>query len=451
MPAAWNQPHPNGTGNGTINPQLLFLSFIPQYFDLSLDVDAGNVADMLPTTPNDSLAAQIELLKADLEQLNDTRQELDTIMCSEEITNFFSCANFQRLIMAFFRRRQLLAGMLHWPTFDPSKADPALLLAIVLCGMAYTRLSPESWQYRGIANALQNLADKYIFRRLKQIQRQGGSRLVVEACQAAYLIVILQICVQDHAIRHRAITKRQPALMDALRRHGMISRRPETPMQEHTWHDFVYQESQVRLVTFSTFNDGLLALFCNSPPTTTISEMLGHLPCRDELWAAHSPEIFVAAQRKARQDLPSPCMKDLITGLLEDPWDDATLSIYRDLNVFQLYAAIGAFQLVLFSYRANMLPRNFESVLLRALDRWEQLWYAAMASIAPAQQSRLGVAKHAFEFALISRRIVEARTVQGAASSQYLRCIPAYCYQEFHEFVLRHGSTAGDAPSAPVV
>lgn len=98
-----------------------------------------------------------------------------------------------------------------------------------------------------------------------------------------------------------------------------------------------------------------------------------------------------------------------------------------------------AFQLILFNYRANVLPTSLGSVLLRALDRWEQLWNAALKRVAPDQQRWLGVAKYSPEFALISRRIIEVGTTEEAKCSKYMQTTSECDFQAFHEFILQHG------------
>ncbi|KAI8623086.1 hypothetical protein F5Y19DRAFT_459877 [Xylariaceae sp. FL1651] len=451
-PAAWNQCSVDNAGHDTIDPRLLFLGFIDPSFGTSLDYgDIHNVkysediASTLPATPNDGLAAQVRLLEANLQPLIDSQPELHDAILRDSFKEFFTCANFHRLIMIFFRRQQLLAKMIHWPTFDPSKADVGLLLAIVLCGEAYSRQSVESLEFAPVVGIIQRVAEKLIYRRLKQCCDHTDSRLALEVCQAAYLIIILQISVNDGDARRRAITKRQPALVDALRRLGMIRSKPCSPMLKDDWHGFVYRESRTRLVAWVFFTDGLLALFCNSPPNTTVSEMSGDLFCRDKLWDADCSTSFAAEQNKEELLWPSLSMKDVIVNMLDDEWDDVTTASCQSLSVFHLYAAIGAFQFLLFNYRANLLPRSFGSVLLRALNRWERLWHVAMSHVPPEQQSWLGVAKYSPEFALISRRIVEVSNTEEGKCSTYLQGTAEYDFQNFHQFILQHGSASTTA------
>lgn len=346
--AEWNSPPAKGIWQDTVDPRLLFLGLMDPCFDVSFDgngtYDFGSPLDMtlpLPITLIDSLGAQVDRLRVDLELLIDIWPVTDNVGQQGQLDSFFTCANFERLIAVFFGRRQLLARMIHWPTFNPSQVDLGLLLAIALCGTAYSHRSAEPLQYAPIIDTLQRLADKYIFRRLKQCHVRDGSCSELELCQAAYLIITLQLGVRNLDTRRRAIAKRQPALVSALRRLGMMKSKNSLTLPEASWHAFVYRESCVRLITFVCFNDSFLALFCNSPPTTTVLEMVGDLPCPDELWEADCAEAFNAEQDKRGNIPPLPCMKDILTFLLRDGWDDADPAVVHNLNVFHLYAAIG--------------------------------------------------------------------------------------------------------------
>lgn len=87
-----------------------------------------------------------------------------------------------------------------------------------------------------------------------------------------------------------------------------------------------------------------------------------------------------------------------------------------------------------------MLPKSFASVLLRALDRWERLWQAAMGRVQNDQQGWLSIIAHSPEFASISRRIVEVSHTEEGKLSRYLNCTAQDDFGAFHEFILQHGS-----------
>jgi hypothetical protein len=346
-PPAWSRDSAD-TGDGertalpdTIDPRLLFVGFIDPYFDTPLDDEAvvhhRDMAWMSSTSPTTGLATHVQSLKADLQLYFEAEKEL----CRSSVQTFFTHANFNRLMAVFFRRQQLLARMIHMPTFDPGQADLGLLLAIALCGAGYSSKSVETPALP--SRTLQRVAEKYVFQRLKRCpvrdERGEISRCrTLQACQAAYIITFIQLGENDGEIRRRIITKRQPALLNAVRRLGLICDKPSPPSAD--WREFVYKESCVRLVSWVFFTEGLLALFCNSPPLATVSEMCDQLPCRDELWDADSAARFTEELGKEPAP-PGLSMKDLMAFLLSDDWQGEAATACHGLTVFHLYAVIG--------------------------------------------------------------------------------------------------------------
>ncbi|SPO01601.1 uncharacterized protein DNG_04274 [Cephalotrichum gorgonifer] len=302
---------------------------------------SGDIALTLPATPVDGLEAQVRLLEDDLRKLINNRPNLNDAVYQDSFATFFTCATFHKLLTLFFRRRQLLARMIHWPTFNPATVDPGLLLAIALCGAAYSHHSVEPFDYAATASKLHQLAEKYIFRRMKRCPASDASPAALEVCQAAYLVVFLQLSGSDYDARRRAITKRHPALVDAIRRLGMLKRTTASPTHNADWHAFVYKESCIKLVTWTLFTDGLLALFFNSPPSMTVSEMSIDLPCSDGLWDADCPSSFEEEENEEKQTLQPLCIKEVMEELLGDDWDDTIAAAYGRLSVFSLYSVIG--------------------------------------------------------------------------------------------------------------
>ncbi|CAK7209705.1 hypothetical protein SCUCBS95973_000530 [Sporothrix curviconia] len=469
-----------------IDPRLLFHSFMDPYFSMSLDnasmdspcldVDmdlAALSAPILSTVPGlpsseDALAPRVVVLEAELLELV-ARQPGSLTALYAAFRTFFANADFHRLIAVFFRRQQLLAKMIHWPTFDAGQVDASLLLAIALCGVAYLQSSAPNAVFGSdttaklitSAAAIQPLAEKYIFKRLKTecnenehspsaITAAEKNARALDICQAAYLVVLLQISVNDHdsATRRRAMTKRQPALVDALRHLGMLSMRPSssaTADSADPWRTFVYHESCSRLALWVFFSDGLLALFCNAPPNTTVAEMTADFPCRDELWDAASSSLYEEEKKRdgayqCQHSVRPLSVNNVLAALLDDGNASWQTPACQALTVFHLYSVVGAIQFSLFNYRFNALPPSFGHVLLRALGRWERLWHAALARVPPDQQRWLGVAKYAPEFALVARRIVQVslEPTSSSGGARYLQCTPAYDLRIFHAFLLQY-------------
>ncbi|KAH8888920.1 hypothetical protein GQ53DRAFT_690656 [Thozetella sp. PMI_491] len=434
---------------GTIDPSLLFFGMMDPYFDMTLDYGSdyehGNenfaLAPMM--APSDDLATRVQLLKAELEQWAASSQ-ID--FSQGYFQEFFTDTKFYQLLMVFFRRRQLLAQVIHWPTFDPSKVDLGLLLALGLAGAVYSHYIEKTLEISPDTTVLQDLAENYIFRRLTQFTASAGSSLALELCQAAYLILELQVCDNDVITRRRSIVKRHPVLVDALRKMGMTGSAFYSTELNTDWSSFVYRECCTRLVTWISLNDGLYALFCGTPPCMTVSELSGPFLCRESLWNADSLENFKTARDVEDPDPEHHCTRELIASLLEDEWTEARETSFGKLDVLPLFIAIVVFQGIIFNHRSSMLPTCHAAILLRALDRWNRLWGTAI-SLAPADRQRwMGVAKHAPEFALISRRILEVGATEEGKRSRYLRCTAEYDFTAFREFIIQHGLAARSTP-----
>ncbi|ERT00248.1 hypothetical protein HMPREF1624_03619 [Sporothrix schenckii ATCC 58251] len=497
----------------TIDPQLLFRSFMDPYFGLSIDYDgidgsifgADNASDDVKrasavasdpafasapasatgTWPSSPGAISLNTIMPRVMQLNS--EMLQLIAQSDPDTTdrhyaavkaFFAVADFRSLLTVFFRRHQLLAKLIHWPTFDARHIDTSLLMAIALCGAAYSHSTetaiPTDAALLAAASNIQPLAEEFIFRRLEEAGKGLGANAgaAVEVCQATYLIVILQTSVSDkeNATRRRALNQRQPALVDALRRMGMMEKRGPSLRLPHdtaaVWATFVYNESCTRLAFWAMFTDGLLALFCNHAPTLAIAEMVGDLPCRDELWDAPDAEAFARLAGGATETTHPPLsLKAVVATLLADdnhprnpPRDSAAAAAsatadLAHLSVFDLYSVVGALQFSVFQYRAQALPPSTAAVVLRALDRWDRLWQAARDRLPLEQQRWLGIARHAPEFARVARRIVEVTrqvsetTATGPPTdaladvhrSRYIQCRPEFDLAVFYHFILEHG------------
>ncbi|KIH91331.1 hypothetical protein SPBR_01531 [Sporothrix brasiliensis 5110] len=499
----------------TIDPQLLFRSFMDPYFGLSIDyggIDgsifgADNASDDVnrasavasdpafasapasatgtwPSSPGaislNTILPRVIQLESEMLQLI-AQYDPDTAdRHYAAVKAFFAVADFRSLLTIFFRRHQLLAKLIHWPTFDARHIETGLLMAIALCGAAYSHSSetaiPTDAALLAAASNIQPLAEQFIFRRLDEVGKGVGvnASVAVEVCQAAYLIVILQTSVsdKDNATRRHALNQRQPALVDALRRMGMMERRGTSLCLPHAtaaaWAAFVYSESCTRLAFWAMFTDGLLALFCNRAPTLAIAEMIGDLPCRDELWDAPDAEAFARLAGCATETTHAPLsLKAVVATLLADdshpsdqPSDSAAASTISSasadlahLSVFDLYSVVGALQFSVFHYRAQALPPSTAAVVLRALDRWDRLWQAARDRVPPDQQRWLGIARHAPEFARIARRIVDvtrqvsettatgppADALADVHRSRYIQCRSEFDLAVFYQFILEHG------------
>jgi hypothetical protein len=97
-----------------------------------------------------------------------------------------------------------------------------------------------------------------------------------------------------------------------------------------------------------------------------------------------------------------------------------------------------------------MAPTTDPNTLLRALDRWDILWQAAMEKLDVNRRSWLGVSVYASELSVLSRRIIQANMTADTKKSRYLRRIVGYDFADLHEFI-RQYSEPKESPTGVFV
>ncbi|KAM0441236.1 hypothetical protein ACHAPT_000543 [Fusarium lateritium] len=330
--------------SGTIDPRLLLLDFsdmllydVPDsrgaYDDLiGVPIDLGVSADVFSARVS-SITAQLHALAAEKPHLKDGFER-----CC--MGGYFTPDHFQNTLDAYIRRRHYYATFIHWPTFNPDQVLPHLLLAVSLIGTSFL-------QYRGgstptLSKALLELSETYIFDELQKHVDAGTDLTTsdqgVEICQAAVLIVSLQSSAHHAEARQRIATQRNPVVTAMIRKGGLVGFRHDVPPSEATWTQFIQRETRIRLVTWAFINDTLITLFCSHPPSMTVKDMTGNLPCPNELWDATSQSAFEALQRGIQTDASSPlCFSDAVSALASEEWTDSMAASFQRLGLSNLH------------------------------------------------------------------------------------------------------------------
>jgi len=95
-------------------------------------------------------------------------------------------------------------------------------------------------------------------------------------------------------------------------------------------------------------------------------------------------------------------------------------------------------QPLIFNVHTAMLPIINPSVLIRALDRWDFLWKAAMDLIPINQRIWLGVANNSHELSMLARRIIVVNMTKEATQSRYLQRVVSYSFADLHQFIRQY-------------
>lgn len=342
--AAWESADNHCTISDTIDPSLLFLGFTYPSFGMDLDccsIDSDHIPNAADSTDlgisEEELRARVGQLEVDIRLVATAEPYVQNICETGSWAEFFVISSFQESIKAFFQREQLLATIIHKPTFCPEQVDTTLLLAIAISGYTYLHCRQGGTNFSPFVLALRELGEKYIFRRVEQLLGSTVPLVVspqpLEVCQAAYIIETLQFCVKDAKTRQRTITRCHPMLVDLLRSINIVGSRHSLPGSEVDWHTFVCTESCIRLLHWVFINDAWFTLFSNRPPAMTFSDMSGHLPCDDRLWKADSPASFDSFKLQQEFSSSLSYLDALVSGLLGDEWTGSTVASYTRLDI----------------------------------------------------------------------------------------------------------------------
>ncbi|KAI8689152.1 hypothetical protein NCS55_00171400 [Fusarium keratoplasticum] len=331
--------------SGTIDPRFLLLDFSSILLcdapgsQVTYDDTIKKPLDLSPSVSADVFAARVGSIAAELHALAATKPRLKDEFDQCCMRGFFSPDHFQNTLDAYIRRRHYYATFIHWPTFSPDKVMPHLLLAVSLVGTSYLHYRVGSTF--ALSAALLELSEMYIFDELQKMVDSSTdlttSSQGVEICQAAVLIVSLQSTHQGGA-RERTATLRSPVIAAMIRRGRLVGFRHDVPPSKATWAQFIEHETRIRLVTWAFINDSLLTLFCSHPPSITVKEMCGSLPCPNELWEATSQTAFEELQGGIQTNPASPSsFSNAVSALLSEEWTDSIAASFQQLGPSNLH------------------------------------------------------------------------------------------------------------------
>ena len=295
-------------------------------------------------SPQDVIGTQLSILVTDLQQLASLQPKCKDYTDRTRLSIFFTSANFQIFLKALIHRRYYQYPLIHWPTFNPEKTSLHLLLALMLTGASYLPYREGPFDSQSSIALLYEISEKYVFQRLKSFVRDSDvcdiSHEGIELCQAALLVIGLG-CGKNDGSAERIITKRLPKLVTILRKLNFMGRKHNFASSSSLeWQSFVDRELCSRIVTWTFFMDTLTTLFYNKPPIIMVPEISGHLPCSESLWDSTTEHEFIEQVGQENAGADFPCLKDLISGLLDAEWPKTKDLSYRKLTVNHLHVLI---------------------------------------------------------------------------------------------------------------
>lgn len=438
------EPTPQPPTNNDLYPPTIF----PDNLNLSLFLDdrfcpwlvSQSSNDLCPdqwtdTTPSTPPTPPDEPI---LEEIITSLHTLHTTLATDDPSynetfslplaqSVFTPANRALFVGRYFRSTHREFPLTHRPSFDITTVSPGLLLAFFLCGSVNSASVgvPET-------RAFLRVAEEWVFRRLGEVMAPGGAvdgREVEEALQAALLVHCTQFALQGVETRERNRTVRLPALVAAVRRLGLLGVRHEEG--EGGWREFVERETRLRFVSSFLIWDirltrnriGAWTLLADwqqcgmfrVPPLMAISELTGDFPCVPSLWEAECEIEFntIVAAKGPSVRKRSCSIRQAMEALMADAtWSGIEQFPLHDPTVHDLHFLIHAIHSIVGSASLMGLLPVSGAALLRATERWEQLWREATSLLAASREDvryMAGTMSHYLspEMCWLARKLVE--------------------------------------------
>ncbi|KAH7125077.1 hypothetical protein B0J13DRAFT_484439 [Dactylonectria estremocensis] len=413
-----------------------FWGFDDPLRDLFLDESRYQDLALFPNQhPTSNLEFRLNQLTTDLREFCITHSPSSQAL-GFSVTSYaaiLSAENFLNLVDMFFLRWDS-QWLLHWPTFDLEKASLPLLLAIALSGTAFSRAEDGVETDPVSSKAFYQTAEAYIFDRLDAFcsPADGTEPMlhddIIEVCQAALLVEVIQKSVNDTGIRRRMFAKRHPTLVAALRSLGILGIKHRDCTMP-SWVLFIREELLIRLSIWTFLTDALPTLVFNQPPSMIISEMIGDLPCDEKLWNAATETDFNKEWRETTTTQHRLSIQQLVANLFDDNWELGLRGNRSSLSVDHLFIMIWALQPIIFNLRTTVPMQSSLSSVLRALQRWRSAWDDT------PQSHRVGLVSHSPELARLNKMILEAGLRNDAKFSTYLSGLALEDTMHIHELI----------------
>ncbi|KAJ5554321.1 hypothetical protein N7513_004280 [Penicillium frequentans] len=243
----------------------------------------------------------------------------------------------------------------------------------------------------------------------------------LEILQAALVMLTTEVATKGNVVTHSTCISRFSKLVSAIRGFSLTKVRRYNPFigdvhdsstnASATWKQFLRNETMIRIAWMAFLLDVQFVLFFRTPPRFTITEMIGGLPCPDELFT-EMPESQVEPELQSRMEALSGSTHDslslsaLVDLLMQPSLSDN--SLLSKVNARGLFCGICGLHSVIFSAQTTHSIPYMRPVIERALDRWQRLWDELQKIADKEQFERLGYMKHALEFWVLAKTLLRA-------------------------------------------
>ncbi|PSN73800.1 hypothetical protein BS50DRAFT_614831 [Corynespora cassiicola Philippines] len=351
----------------------------------------------------------------------------------------FTVANVRHFVWGFFHYFHDQFPILHQATFSMQTVSLPLLLTVILFGSMSYSPSDISLATRQVFD----VAEAYVFDQLISTQMPQCTRETcsinneIELLQAGLLFLIIQNNSNDMTTRRRIRLQRIPCLVAGVRASGLFAYKRKhliTGMNRPEWRLFLSDEARVRVAAWTFMTDSTLATFFNSLPQVAISEMIGDLPCEEDLFKAETTLEFERVALTESSGPQAATLSELVQCLLFPPAPRPLAQAGEPFKATIMLMTICALQSVIVASRMNFLSSATAEAILRALDRWKDLWDLANKDEEDGLLLQKGFEKHAVEYWWLARTVVKIGQL-GDQSCRYMQPIPSDSAKDLNDFV----------------
>jgi hypothetical protein len=284
-----------------------------------------DITNLPPNLSPQGFSIRSAKLKELVDQLATTHKKMELSGTTNkdfslELANsVFTTPNLEYFVQVYFQRAQPYYPILHPPTFDIENVASTLLLATFLMGAIFSPPIDDAISARKfIATAEEFIFTDASMREISEAtSEQEEETHAIQVMQAALLIVAIHNNLNDPVARRRIHNQRLPALASAVRLSGVLSAKHSFSSHDDptcSFDKFLKQELRIRLALLPTVRLGgsftklksrlahwvqlsstFVTCFFNTQPHIGVSEMIGDLPCRREVFAASDEHAYLRA------------------------------------------------------------------------------------------------------------------------------------------------------------
>ncbi|EXJ75824.1 uncharacterized protein A1O5_00331 [Cladophialophora psammophila CBS 110553] len=359
-------------------------------------------------------------------------------MVEETCLRFFSPSNLSKFIEWYWISWYPHWPVIHKPTFQASATPSTLVAAMVLIGASYSPEQADRDDSRMWLNVIEELVftDEYFCDDVDMITASDlhpstVQRRRLQALQAAHAMCLCQAYEGDDNSKRRARHHRMNAVVALARAFGFAQGKHtdlrDTIERGFSWSRFVEREELIRTLIYVFALDSGFLIFYNLPPKLVVQEATVSLICPEACFQAHTAaecEEYVRMWTSHRLYSPNFSLSSAIEILCSKQLSPDHRDLFVEIGSVNLLIIAAVFNSMAFHFRpalgqiAELVP------LQHAISHWGEIWAArpppgmrsafGTSSTEPVSFTsqremwkRLGFMKHAHEFWMLSRIIVE--------------------------------------------